>query len=41
MTMQTRTLIATILRQVAQGILTREQAYHAIAQVYYDLMPHA
>jgi hypothetical protein len=40
MTMQTRTAIASILRQVAQGILSKEDAYHAISSVYYNLLPH-
>ena len=34
MTMRTKTLLAVILRQVAQGFLTKEDAYHAICELY-------
>ena len=41
MTTATKTAIATILRQVAQGFLTKEEAYHFITEVYYQQMKHS
>jgi hypothetical protein len=36
MTIEFRTKIATILRQVEQGILTASAAYHRIANLYAE-----
>lgn len=34
MTTATKTAIATVLRQVAMGIYTKEEAYHLITALY-------
>ena len=34
MSLNFRTKLATILRRVAQGLLTKEEAYHEICEMY-------
>jgi hypothetical protein len=41
MTTELRTRIASILRQVEQGLLTSSAAYHRIAEIIYGQHGHA
>ena len=40
MSLSTKTQLATILRQVNQGLFTREQAYHLISDLYCKELNH-